>query len=174
MSDAPILTTCSSDQKSGINCGPPAASVRRNNKKRIGGIAQSEDGQHDKYLHQRAPAARSGIRDWGLGIRWLTRIQIGPAFVNPEQQHNRRQAWYRGQRKQRPIAIRKREEKSCRQQRAEHRAGVIHCAVEAVHLAAIRSVGEIGEHRVAWGAADALSHTIDESQREHCHQRPQC
>ena len=30
MSDAPIFTTWSSDQNSGINCGPPAASVRRN------------------------------------------------------------------------------------------------------------------------------------------------
>ena len=43
---------------------------------------------------------------------------------------------------------------------------VIHRAMKAVHLPAIRLVRKIGEHRVARRAAYSLSDTIDESQRE--------
>jgi hypothetical protein len=46
---------------------------------------------------------------------------------------------------------------------------VIHRAVEAVDTASDVGRRELGEHRVAWGAADAFARTIDCADRQHVH-----
>ena len=68
--------------------------------------------------------------------RWSARTACGTARIEPEEQR--------------------------RQRRTDHRAGVVHPAMEAVHLAARLRRRKRGEQGVARRAANALADAIDE------------
>ena len=90
---------------------------------------------------------------------------------NPQQNQDDDDARDDGQGEERAILVGVEEEEERREQRAGDGAGVVHGAVETVDAAADRRGREVGQHRVARRAADALAEAIGEAQRQHLRPR---
>ena len=67
------------------------------------------------------------------------------------------------------IAVQEQEQR--REHRTNHRAGVIHRAVEPIHLAAGAWCRPQGQHRVTRCAANSLANAIQHANREHLQPR---